>query len=334
MTFILCVLRGALWRAVIVRTSVWVLRLPLGDGLHGRWEQSAAHAVAAAVGGRGDSGAALPGRSRCGEGFGREALSVGFGVGAGDLIWPWIMLLLLLQGGGEVLGLPGQLGQRISRWFRSDGALEDLCRWHAVTGVRAAALFEQQQFEFLVGGARLLYVPVDGHGDSLRARGGHGGGGRHQWDWGAGGAAGWCVSWCSSETVPRAQLRGVFPTQHFPFGPEDLRISIKNLCGRHKTQTKRRCCRKSSPVYHCKQILSGASFVGWQKHIVVLWPWLLSQRGCYSVTGCGVCNTNQSTFQYTAYTVYLATPISAFHPLERGNLGVYIQYIYIFLNID
>lgn len=68
-------------------TSVGVLRLALGDGLHGGRVQPAAHAIAAAVCRWGDSGAALPGSGGRGEGFWREALGVGFGVGAAQLIW-------------------------------------------------------------------------------------------------------------------------------------------------------------------------------------------------------------------------------------------------------
>ena len=112
-----------------MRTPVRVLRLALRDRLHRHWVQSAAHAVAAAVGGWRDPGAALPGGSGHVEGFRGEALSVGFGIGAGELIWSWWKL----QGGGGLFRLSGRLRQGISRRFRRDGALEDLCGGHAVT---------------------------------------------------------------------------------------------------------------------------------------------------------------------------------------------------------
>lgn len=222
---LLLFLRGALWRAVVVRTPVRVLRLALGDRLHGHRVQSAAHAVAAAVGGRRDSGAALPWRSRHVEGFRGEALGVGFGIGAGELIRSWWKL----QGGGGLFGLSGRLRQGVSRRLRSDGALEDLCGGHAVTRVWAAALFQQQQFELLVGGAGPLYVPVDGPGDPLQAGRGHGGGGWHQRDRGADSAAGRRVPQCSSEAVLHTHLAGVLPAQHFPFGPEHEEIQL-SLC--------------------------------------------------------------------------------------------------------
>ena len=112
-----------------MRTPVRVLRLALRDRLHRHRVQSAAHAVAAAVGGWRDPGAALPGGSGHVEGFRGEALSVGFGIGAGELIWSWWKL----QGGGGLFRLSGRLRQGISRRFRRDGALEDLCGGHAVT---------------------------------------------------------------------------------------------------------------------------------------------------------------------------------------------------------
>lgn len=216
-----------------MRTSVWVLCLALRDGLHGCWVQSATHAVAAAAGRRWDSGPALPWSSGCGEGFWGEALCVGSGIGAGELIWSWRRLLL--QRGAKLLWLSGRVHQRISRWFRRDRALEDLCSWHAVTGVWAAALFEQQQFELLVGGAGPLCVPVDGPGDPLQAWWGHGGGGWHRRHWRASSAAGWCVPWCSAEAVPHTQLSGVLPTEHFPFGSENEDMHLKNL---YKCQNK------------------------------------------------------------------------------------------------
>lgn len=186
---------------------VRVLCLALGDGLHGGREQSAAHAVAAAVGRRGDSGPALPGRGGRAEGFGGEAFGVGFGVGAVELIWCG----QTLERGGGLVGLPGRFRRGISREFRSDGTPEDLRGRHAVTGVRAAALFQQQQLELLAGGAGLLCVAVDGPGDSLRPWRGHGGGGAPSRDGGARRGAGRGAPRRGVEAVFHNQLGGVLP---------------------------------------------------------------------------------------------------------------------------
>lgn len=150
-------LRGPLGRAVVVGAPVRVLRLALGDGLHGGGVHPAAHAVAAAAGRRGDPGAALPGGGSCEEGFRGEAVSVGFGVGAGELVQSGRQ-----QRGGGLHRLPGGLCQEICRRFRSHGALEDLGSRHAVAGIGAASLPQQEQLELLVGGAGLLDAPVDG----------------------------------------------------------------------------------------------------------------------------------------------------------------------------
>lgn len=54
-------------------------------------------------------------------------------------------------------GLPGKL----PRGFGQDGTLQDLSGRHAVTGIRATAFLEEQQFKLFVGSVGLLGIPVD-----------------------------------------------------------------------------------------------------------------------------------------------------------------------------
>lgn len=150
--------------------SVRILRLPFGNGLHGRCVEAAACAVAAAVGYGGDPRASLTRRGGHGQRFGCEALRVGPGEK------PWYLDGVQARNGGllerrrRLLGLPdGPLLEGLSWEFRGDGALENLCSRHAVAGVGPAAFLQQQEFEFLVGSGGLLGAAVDWHGRSLRA---------------------------------------------------------------------------------------------------------------------------------------------------------------------
>lgn len=68
--FVLFEKKMGLRGAVVMRTSIRVLSLPLRDGLHGCRVEPAAGAVAAAVGSGRDAGAALSGGGRHREGLG------------------------------------------------------------------------------------------------------------------------------------------------------------------------------------------------------------------------------------------------------------------------
>ena len=111
--------------------TVRVLRVSLGDGLHGGGVEPAAGAVATAVGHRGDARAALPGCRRHGQRLRGEALGVGPGEEPRDLDG------LQAGDGGPLLPesarrLVGRLWatrpplQGVSGGLGGNGALEDL----------------------------------------------------------------------------------------------------------------------------------------------------------------------------------------------------------------
>lgn len=150
-------LRGALGGAVVVRAPVRVLSLALGDGLHGRVVQPAAHAVAAAAGrGRGPR-TPNPRRRRGGEVLGGKPFRVdswGARRERGQGLGPR----------GPVMGiLPALRGlyRQLPRGFGQDGTLEDLGGRHAVAGVGATAFLEEQQLKLFIGGVGLLGVAID-----------------------------------------------------------------------------------------------------------------------------------------------------------------------------
>lgn len=148
---------GALGGAVVVRAAVRVFRLALRDGLHGRVVQPAAHTVAAAAGGRRGPGAPNPSRCCAGEILGGKA----FGIDAwrargewGQGVGPRGAVLGILA---TVRGLQRELAWRSGH----HGAPEDLGSRHAVAGIGAAALLEQQQLELFARSVGLFGISID-----------------------------------------------------------------------------------------------------------------------------------------------------------------------------
>lgn len=151
-----------------MRAPVWVFCVPFRNGLHGRCIEAAACTVATAVGNWRDPRASL---SRCGwhgQGFGDETLRVGSGEKACYLDWVKARKNGLLKCRWWLLGLSeGPFLKRLSRCFGCDGALQDLCGWHAVARIRPTAFFQQKKFKLLVGRAGFFSAAINWHRGSL-----------------------------------------------------------------------------------------------------------------------------------------------------------------------
>lgn len=237
-------LGGALGGAVVVGAAVGILRLALGDGLHGRVVEPAADAVAAAAGRGGRSRASDPRRRRRGKVLGGKA----FRVNSRGARREWGQRL---GPGGPLRGLMGTLrglGQELPGGFGQDGALQDLGSRHAVTGIRATPLLEQQQLKLFVRRVGLFGVSVDEAGRPLAARHRHAAVGRSDR---TGAAAKRCPRFASSRHIPR-----IFSSKYFPLGPFEKRekISIRvDLYG-----------SKSIKSYSCTSLKSASVHPGCQ----------------------------------------------------------------------
>lgn len=148
---------------------IWVLCLPFRNGLHGGCVEAAACAVAAAVGYRRDPRTALAGCSWHRHGFGCETLGVGPRKKAWYLDWFQARDGGLLKCRDWFLGLFSRPLLNGLPWsFGSDGALQNFCRRHAVTGIRPASFLQQQQFKFFIRRAGFLGAAVDWNRGPLR----------------------------------------------------------------------------------------------------------------------------------------------------------------------
>lgn len=194
-----------------MRAPVGVLRLALGDGLHGRVVEPAADAVAAAAGRGGRPRAANAGRGGGGEGLGGKP----FGVKAGGA---WRERGQGFRCGGALMGLLGALGGlggELPGRLGQDGALEDLRSRHAVAGIGAAALLEEQELKLFIRRVGLFGVSVDEAGRPLAVGGGPTAVGRS----GRSSAVAATAAQGSSRFTSNRHVPRILSSKYFPLGP-------------------------------------------------------------------------------------------------------------------
>lgn len=172
---------------------IWVLCLPLRNGLHGCCVEAAACTVAAAVGYRRDPGTSLSWCSWHRHSFGCKTLRIGSRKKAWYLDWFRARHGRFLEGREWILRLSnGPFLDRVPWEFRGDRTLQNLCCWHAVAGIRPATFFQQQEFKFFVRSSGLLGAAVDWNRGSLGSSGGLAGRRRGWWDTDSGDGCHWC----------------------------------------------------------------------------------------------------------------------------------------------
>lgn len=148
--------------------SIWIFCLPLRNGLHGGCVEATACTVATAVGYRWDPRTSLTRCSWRRQGFVGETLWIGPRKKTWYLDWVQARNGDLLECRYWLFDLSKWPFWRGLPWdLRGDGALQNLCSWHPVAGIRSATFFQQQEFKLLIGRGRFLGAAVDWHRGSL-----------------------------------------------------------------------------------------------------------------------------------------------------------------------